>query len=1023
MMNSLLKRKSFHPPKAILVLIGCLLCFSGVMAQNRISGTVMDERNEPVVGANVLVKGTTNATMTDADGKFQLTASQGDVLVVSFIGYLSQEILLSNQNTINVTLSEDTQALEEIVVVGYGTQKRVNLTGAVSAIGSAQLERRPIISTSNALQGVAPGVTVTSQTGSPGNDGGQIRIRGINSFGGSDSNPLVLIDGVPGLINQIDINLIESISVLKDAASAAIYGSRAANGVILITTKRAAAGKMEINYRDYVGWQSATNIPEVTDGLTYMRVFNEANMNDNGYALYSDQAIEDFRQKYTADPSNFDWQKAILNGSGFTQNHFVSLSAQSDKIRLMPSFSYVNQEGIIKNTGYERYILRNNMDVKVNSKLSLKLDMSYTKGDRLQIANEGTIWNYLGRMPTNIPIRRNGLWSEGWVNINPVANIEAGGNRKANTTELQGNFSATYTPVSWLSLTGVVAPRYRTTNTHNFIKSIMTYNDDGSEAGASNTFTELTETAYRYNFGNYQFLANAFKNWGKHGVSILGGASRETYDEKYLMGYRRDFTYDTYEVLAAGADNETRDNSGTHAQWLLVSTFGRVNYDFDDRYLFEANIRYDGTSRFIQSNRWAAFPSFSAGWRISEEPFMADLRNVFNQLKIRASWGKLGNQNIGSSYYPFAETLAIGSISMAEKIYQLVTLNTMSNPDLKWEETTMKGIGLDATLFNKFSVTADWYDKLTDGILLQLYTSQLTGLNAPYQNAAVVSNKGWDLGINYDDNWGDFKLGVGFNISDVKNKIVDMKGQTSGTLLRQEEGYAVNSIFGLVADGLYQSQAEIDAGPTQFGTLKPGDIRYKDIGGAFDAAGNPIPDGKITDDDKVVIGSTIPRYTYGANVDLGWKGLSLNVFLQGVGKADGYLNSHYVIPTINSSSIKPWQLDYWTEENRDASLPRLSTTSANNTQNSTFWMKSSSYMRLKNVQLGYSLPQSLLSKLKLNKAMIYVNGQNMLTFTKFWQGYDPEIAYDAGASDGVSLGGGNYYPQVKVYSIGLDIKF
>ena len=250
-----------------------------------------------------------------------------------------------------------------------------------------------------------------------------------------------------------------------------------------------------------------------------------------------------------------------------------------------------------------------------------------------------------------------------------------------------------------------------------------------------------------------------------------------------------------------------------------------------------------------------------------------------------------------------------------------------------------------------------------------------------------------------------------------------MKGQTSGTLLRLEEGYAVNSIFGLVADGLYQSQAEIDAGPTQFGTLKPGDIRYKDIGGAFDAAGNPIPDGKITDDDKVVIGSTIPRYTYGANVDLGWKGLSLNVFLQGVGKADGYLNSHYVIPTINSSSIKPWQLDYWTEENRDASLPRLSTTSANNTQNSTFWMKSSSYMRLKNVQLGYSLPQSLLSKLKLNKAMIYVNGQNMLTFTKFWQGYDPEIAYDAGASDGVSLGGGNYYPQVKVYSIGLDIKF
>lgn len=1023
MMNSLLKRKSFHPPKVILVLICILSCFSGAFAQNRISGVVTDEKNEPVIGANVVVKGTNTAAMTDVNGKFQLAAKEGDVLLVSFIGYISREVAITNQSNLTIILEEDTQSLEEVVVVGYGTQKKVNLTGAVSAIGGEQLERRPIISTSNALQGVAPGVTVTSQTGSPGADGGQIRIRGINSFGGSDSNPLVLIDGVPGLINQIDINLIESISVLKDAASAAIYGSRAANGVILITTKRAAAGKMEVNYRDYVGWQSATNVPKVTDGLTYMRVFNEANMNDNGYALYSDQAIEDFRQKFAADPDNFDWQKAILNGSGFTQNHFVSLSANTDKIRIMPSFSYISQDGIIKNTGYERYILRNNMDIKVNDKLSLKMDMSYTKGDRLQIASEGTIWNYLGRMPTNIPIRRNGLWSEGWVNINPVAMIEEGGNRKANTMELQANFSATWKPLSWLNLTGVVAPRYRTTNTHNFIKSIMTYNDDGSEAGASNTFTELTETAYRYNFGNYQFLASAFKNWGKHNFSILGGASRETYDEKYLMGYRRDFTYDTYEVLTAGADNETRNNDGTQAQWLLVSTFGRLNYDFDDRYLFEANIRYDGTSRFIKANRWASFPSFSAGWRISEESFMQDMRHIFNQLKLRASWGKLGNQNIGSSYYPFAETLAIGSISMAEKIYQLVTLNTMSNPDLKWEETTMKGIGLDATLFNKFSITADWYDKMTDGILLTLYTSQLTGLNAPYQNAAKVSNKGWELGLNYDDSWGDFKLGVGFNISDVKNKIVDMKGQTSGTLLRQEEGYAVNSIFGLVADGLYQNQAEIDAGPTQFGTLKPGDIRYKDIAGAFDSAGNPIPDGKITDDDKVVIGSTIPRYTYGANLDLGWKGLSLNLFLQGVGKADGYLNSHYVIPTINSSSIKPWQLDYWTPENTDASLPRLSTTSANNQQNSTFWMKDASYLRLKNIQLGYSLPKNVISKLKLNKALIYVNGQNILTFTKFWQGYDPEIAYNADAADGVSLGGGNYYPQVKVYSIGLDIKF
>src|SRR5690606_37343343 len=267
------------------------------------------------------------------------------------------------------------------------------------------------------------------------------------------------------------------------------------------------------------------------------------------------------------------------------------------------------------------------------------------------------------------------------------------------------------------------------------------------------------------------------------------------------------------------ADNETKDNNGTHDQWLLVSAFGRFNYDFKDRYLFEANLRYDGTSRFIAQNRWAAFPSFSAGWRISEESFMENARRYVNQLKLRGSWGKLGNQNIGTSYYPFAETLAVGSISMAEQIYQLVTLNTMSNPDLKWEETTMTGIGLDATLFNRFSITADWYRKHTDGILLTLYTSQLTGLNAPFQNAAKVKNTGWEVSARYDNQWGDFRLGLGVNLSDVKNEITDMRGQASGTLLRQQEGYAVNSIYGYQADGLYQSQEEIDAGPTQFGTL------------------------------------------------------------------------------------------------------------------------------------------------------------------------------------------------------------
>ncbi len=1002
-----------------------LLIFSvPALAQSKkITGKITDENNKPIEGVTVSVKNAGAAATTNAEGVYSLSVPEGtEALVFSNVGYTEKEVAIGSSTVINATLIKDVAGLNEVVVVGYGTQKKGNLTGSVSVISNAQIERRPNVSTSNALQGLAPGVTVTSQTGSPGGDAGQIRIRGINSFGGSSSNPLVIIDGVAGSIDDVDVNLIESLSVLKDAASAAIYGSRAANGVILITTKR-AKDKLSVNYKGYVGKQKATAIPEVTDGLTYMRVFNDASMNDNGIKVYSDQNIADFKKKFEANPDNYDWQKAILDGSGLMHSHFISLSANSGIVRVTPSLSFMDQDGIIKNTNFKRYIFRNNLDITPSKKFNIRFDVAVTNKDRLQIADEGTIWNYLGRMPTNIPIRNNGLWSDGWVKINPVGYIQDGGNRKTNNLEFYGNLSLNYKPVDWLSLTGMVAPRYLTRNQHTFRKSVMTYYEDGSEAGAANTFTDLTESATRYFYGTYQFQATAQKSFGDHNLSIMAGTSRETYDEKLLSGYRRDFVYDTYEQLTAGADNATKDNNGTQNQWVLVSGFGRLNYDFRGKYLFEANLRYDGTSRFIGDNQWAAFPSFSAGWIISKEDFWDNMSSVVKLLKVRGSWGKLGNQNIGSSYYPFAEALSLSSVSMGGNIYQMITQTTLSNPNLRWEETVMKGIGVDANLFNKLSLTFDWYDKRTDGILLKLNTSQLTGLAPPYQNAAVVSNKGWEVSARYDDRFGDFQLGIGVNVSDVKNKILDMKGQSSGDLLRQQEGYGINSIYGYIADGLYQTQDEINNGPVQIGTLKPGDVRYRDIAGAFDANGKAIPDKKITDADKVIIGSTIPRYTYGANLDLGWKGIRLSAFLQGVGKVDGYLNAHYVIPAANSSAIKPWQLDYWTPDNRDAILPRVSVTSTNNTQNSTLWMRSASYLRLKNIQLGYEIPKTFLKRIGMQSAFIYVNGQNLFTSTNFYQGYDPEINFDAGASDGVSLGGGNYYPQVKIFTFGIDIKF
>ena len=990
-----------------------------------ITGIIKDQEGYPIIGANVFeINNTTNGTVSDIDGNFTLEVQDNASIRISYIGYFEQIVKTADKTNFNIVLEEDTKTLDEVVVVGYGTQKKANLTGSVSSIDAQSLERRPIISTSASLQGMAPGVTVTTQTGSPGGDGGQISIRGISSFGGSDNSPLILVDGAAiTSLDMIDANLIESISVLKDAASASIYGSRAANGVILVTTKRSSKESFSVNYKGYIGKQQEIDIPEVADGEVFMNFFNIANTNDNGYNLYSDEEIAEFREKYKANPSNYDWQSEILSGSGFTHNHFISLMASSPKIRVMPSFSYSSQDGIIKNTGFERHVFRNNMDITPNDKLSIKLDMSFINSDRLQIAKENDVWNYLGRMPTNIPIRHDDLWSEGWVKVNPVGLIEDGGNRKTKSMEFLGNLSVDLKPTDWITLTGIFAPRYRTLNRHTFSKSVMTYNDDGSEAGSAYTYTDLEETAYRYFFGNLQFFATMSKEINNHSLKLMVGTSRETYDRKYLMGYRRNYTYDTYEVLTAGADDETKDNNGTQEQWLLVSGFSRFNYGYKDKYLFEANIRHDGSSRFSKNNRWATFPSFSAAWRISEESFMDNTRGYIDQIKLRGSWGKLGNQNIGSSYYPYVSQLSVGSISMNKEIHQLVTLNDMANAGLKWEETTMTGVGVDLTLFNHFNFTADWYRKNTDGILLKLYTSQLTGLNAPFQNAAKVRNTGWEISANYTNRWNDFKFSAGFNLSDVKNVITDMKGQSSGDLLRQQEGYAINSIYGYIAEGLYQTQEEIDAGPVQIGALSPGDIKYKDIAGDFDENNNPIPDGKITDEDKTIIGSTIPRFNYGMNFDFGWKGLKLSAFFQGVGKVNGYLNSHYVIPGAMSSAIKTWQLDYWTEENRDASFPRPSITSSNNTQNSTYWMKSAAYLRLKNLQLGYELPRKLVKDLKLSNVYLYVNGQNLFTKTNFWKGYDPEINFNAGASDGVSLGGGGFYPQVKVFSLGIDIKF
>ncbi len=1018
--------------KLMFVVLMCTMSLSALAQTKTVSGTVVDNLG-PVVGASVIEKGTQNGTTTGPDGNYSLTVPGGATLVVSSIGYVDVEITVGASSVYNVTLQEDKELLDEVVIVGYGSQKKVNLTGSVASITSESFEKRPIFSASTALQGMAPGVTVTTQSGAPGDDGGSIRIRGINSFGGSSTAPLVLIDGIEGSLDSIDPALIESISILKDAASSSIYGSRAANGVILVTTKRQSAEKFTLSYKGYVGWQSPTDLPEVVNAIEFKELTNAMNINDGVAPTYDEETMRLWYKNVGKDPDLYpdtDWQKAVLTGSGFMQNHTVSLGLGSESVKMLTTFGFSDRDGIIENTDYRRYSFRNNADVKFNDKLRMKLDISFSNGDRRYSPYQGTAFNYMNTRPSDMTNQfstglYNGLGMQGQ---NPIALLREGGLNKTNSINMSGAVTLIYDPVKWLTLQGMFAPRYATTNKHNWKKNVTTYQDpDGVASLTSAPFHTLEETASRVFYNNANFLAILHHNFGGHEMRLTLGAERNSYDSKYLSAYREDFNYPQYDQIDAG-EILNMDNGGHQYQWAIQSFFGRLNWNYKDRYLLEANMRIDGSSRFTKQNRWGYFPSISGAWRISEEPWMKNVKKTVSMLKLRASYGTLGNQNLAggdaASFYPTTQNLATGQISMNGNIYPLVTLNTMANSNIKWESTTMVDVGIDLGLFNHVNITADWYQKYTNDILMKLDIPSAIGLSAPYQNAGVVRNTGWEVGVAYNDNWGDFNFGVSANISDVVNEIVDMQGKTATSgVLRNQEGHSIGSIYALESYGIIRTQEEADwvnANCPQYGkTVHVGDIRYADISGP-----DGTPDGKIDDADKTFVGSTIPRFTYSTNLDFGWKGLNLSVLLQGVGKTDGYLNTYYVMPSHQGGTFRKEHLDHANAENPMGKTPRL-TTETNNWLDSSFWMKSAAYLRIKNVQLSYTFPTKLVNKIGLAGASIYANAQNLFTFTNFWDGYDPEVGYGGSSNDfdTVSLGKAANYPQVKIFTMGLTLNF
>ena len=992
-----------------------------VQQLNPVRGTVIDaDTKRPLIGVTVQIKGTSTGTTTGEKGEFNLSVPDNAVLIFSYVGYQQKEVTVNGRTEINVIMEASVSALNQLVVVGYGTEKKVDLTGAISTISGKEIENRQAGQTTSLLQGMAPGVTVTQSTGQPGLSGGTIRIGGIGTL--NDADPLVLVDGVQMDMNSINPNSIQSISILKDAAASAIYGSMAANGVILITTKRGSKG-LTVSYNSYIGFQRATDLPQKVNAIQHMTLLNESYTNAGLSPLFSQDYIKNYNANHASNPYLYpetDWDKAILTGNGVQTNQYVSVSGGSDRFKIFGALGYLHQNGLVKPTTYERYFFRMNTDVELSKKLSGSFDIYVFNSKRNDVApynsissngsGIGLIWGMMNKLPAVWGIKnKNGSWAPGQNGENPVAILQDGGFFNETMTPIEGNFSLKYQPFDFLTAKITFSPSYSQPEDNSFVNVINTYNPDGTPAFSLPAKNYLNNSITNNRFDQFYGTLTFAKNINQNFIKALGGYQYESSSTSGFNAFRDGFLFPQYTVLSAGSVNNMQ-NSGSATAWALLSYFGRVNYNYADKYMFEANMRYDGSSRFAGGHKWGVFPSFSAGWRISGEKFMNGIKGVINNLKIRGSWGRLGNQNIGGDY-PFASTITIGTNYISnDQLQNGAAITQLANPDISWEATTMSDIGVDFTLLKNLTGSFDYYYKKTTGILLQLNIPLTMGVAPPYQNAGIVRNKGWGFQADYKNDIGNLNYDIRATLSNVNNKILSMKGISQNGLIVDHQGYPINSLFLLKAIGLISSKDMNSSGnytgASQFGNVQPGDIKYEDYN----------HDGIINSADQRVLGSTIPQYTYSVNISLQYKSFDFTGFLQGVGKVDGYLSSNTIFPFFSGGTAFTDMLNRWTIQNFNphAMFPRLVFDGTNNTQNSTFWMKSAAYLRVKDLQLGYTIPSGVTNRIGIKMLRVYISGDNIFTFTKFWPGWDPEIP--AGSN-------GFYYPQVKSYNVGLNVTF
>jgi TonB-linked SusC/RagA family outer membrane protein len=1006
------KRKVLKNYFALFIM---LLFSTSLYAQSHIvSGTVKDAKGVPLIGVTVQIQGNQNVgTVTDVDGKFSINAPANAILVFSYLGYL-QQTASASQHNLKIEMSEDTKKLDEVVVVGYTSQKRANLTSAVAVVSGDELVKQVAANDPTALmQGVLPGVQVTQNSGQPGSEGVNLLVRGEGTFSGAGVNPLIIVDGLPGSMSSLNVNDIESITLLKDAASEAVYGSRGANGVIVVTTKTGKKNDgFKLSYDYKLGITNVTRLPSiVTNSAEYMGMSNTAYSNTGLSPLYTQAQIDLYqnatdRVKYP----NHNWLNDIFQ-TAYVQQHYLSLSNGNANSSYSLGLGIMDQPGTMIGFSYKKYTLNLGLTSKVTNRITIgtNIQMRYGLQNYPEDGAGDFFLSALAQSPL-YPAQSDGKWiadaySNEKHNKNPVALVGNNIITRVDDYYLQGNLSINIELIKDLIWENKFGANFDTQKTNDFRPVISEYNysdmslSGNLDDGTPGLYVNRNDNVYSSAYSQLDFK----KKIGNHNLSILAGAQEEYNTSSYIDASRQQYTTNLLRELNAGPTSGMT-NDGSSSAWALESLYGIANYEYQNKYLIGASIRCDGTSRLPSGTRWGTFYSFSGGWRISQENFLKDVQWL-SSLKIRGSWGELGNQNIGT--YPYQSVLSYAPYAFSSTQQAGYVATSLVSPTLSWETTRVLDFGLDASFFkNKLTFTADWYNKYTYNILRSSQVAYWLGLNAPTVNDGAVRNDGCELSTQYRDKLNkDLSFTIGANFQSYKNRLVSFGSPEINGNSIMEEGQSINTYYLYKWIGIFQSQAEINSSPKQPVTPTPGDLKFQDING----------DGVINDKDRVPINAD-PKFQYGGNLSVNWKNFDFNAQVFGSYGGKIYVTGWGIEPfTQGSVPTTDWE-HAWTTSNPTNSMPKLyvgGNYAAVDSYYSTYFLKSDSYFRLSNLSIGYTLPSNLINKSGFRSLRIYVSASNLFTLTSY-PGLDPE-----------RVGGGSYvnYPQNKVLTFGATLQF